>query len=70
VRQPKLPHRKAQTPIVAKQITSSEDYSKTQQLVGICVFTKFIKVGSTKKGYSIPEKENTPNSVIKFVSQY
>ena len=36
---------------------------------GICVFTKFTRVGYTQKRYSIPVKKNTPVSAIKFVSQ-
>ena len=43
VRQPKSAHRKTQTPIVAKQISSNQKDIPYTITDGICIFTKFIQ---------------------------
>ena len=52
VRQRELAHRKTQTPIVAKQISSNmRIFHRTHSLSGICIFTKsLIWICTPKKG--------------------
>ena len=65
MRQPKLAHSKTQTPIVAKQVEMEQGNYPIYQFPGICVFSKFIEIGSTNR-YSIPVGNYT-RSIIQLV---
>jgi len=68
VRQPKPAHRKTQTPIVAKQTQEkARIFYPIHYLVGICDFTKFVKIVYAKKGVVIPEEKIHLAFLIEFV---
>ena len=60
MRQPELPHRKTQTPIVAKQIEKDMGMLFTYTVREICVFTKFKKQYTAKKGIVCPKDKISP----------
>jgi hypothetical protein len=68
VRQPKLPHRKTPTPIVAKQ-PRKDKYDPVPELEGICAFTKFKKILVRQKEHKYPLGNHTCFSLFRVVWQ-
>ena len=72
VRQPELPHRKTQTPIVAKQIQFCMSDKHNIENREFCIFTyaKYVTMLRWKKGIISPKGQKTPiQKNIEFVWQ-